>query len=440
MIQKYGNIDADDIRMKLDAIKQEPRKRVQKYFKRQDKLFRKGQIPDVEQRKRFLARLRPEIRKLCIVRTFADIEELVGAAVEVEGVLAELKETPYEPLKEEQEEEAEETTMEKQINVLNNTLIHFFKRNAFDPEPSSYSTMSEECQICGARGHIATSCPRLNEARLKYAECNMSHRTEGGEIKSTYCAGLEHSEDEYWKKPHFGAANFLEVLQNDEATLQQFNRLCRREKISSYTGAPKRRMSVEVATGGAVPSPEVANGVTIHQGLGVDEKVSPTTVQDLPTYKALIDNDKETKSMEAVVGQGVAPSPMNHHKTRTTGMAVSDAIFVGEAEKGAQSTDGVLGGAVEGMDEQLKERLDNVEGLEVKCLTEEDLGILEEEKSPKLGLFLNALASSEGPLSLDDVSNVGEELVAYNMVLEGNLDMSEDDRIVIHVLPEISTE
>ncbi|CAM6038693.1 unnamed protein product [Sphagnum compactum] len=42
MIQKYGNIDADDIRMKLDAIKQEPRERVQKYFERLDKLFRKG--------------------------------------------------------------------------------------------------------------------------------------------------------------------------------------------------------------------------------------------------------------------------------------------------------------------------------------------------------------------------------------------------------------
>ncbi len=41
MIQKYGNIDADDIRMKMDAIKQEPRERVQKYFERLDKLFRK---------------------------------------------------------------------------------------------------------------------------------------------------------------------------------------------------------------------------------------------------------------------------------------------------------------------------------------------------------------------------------------------------------------
>ncbi len=48
-----------------------------------------------------MARLRPEIRKLCVVRTFVDIEELVGAATELERVLGELGETPFEPLKEE---------------------------------------------------------------------------------------------------------------------------------------------------------------------------------------------------------------------------------------------------------------------------------------------------------------------------------------------------
>jgi hypothetical protein len=101
MIQKYGNVDADDIRMKLDAVKQEPKERVQKYLEHLDKLFRKGRIQDVEQRRRFLARLRPEIRKLCVVRTFVDIEELVGAATEVERVLGELGETLYEPLREE---------------------------------------------------------------------------------------------------------------------------------------------------------------------------------------------------------------------------------------------------------------------------------------------------------------------------------------------------
>jgi hypothetical protein len=107
IVQKYGGIDADDIRMKMDAIKQEPKERVQKYFERLDKLFRKGQIQDAEQRRRFLARLRLEIRKLCVVRTFTDIKELVGAAIEVERVLGELGETPLEPLKEEKEEGTE---------------------------------------------------------------------------------------------------------------------------------------------------------------------------------------------------------------------------------------------------------------------------------------------------------------------------------------------
>ncbi len=48
MIQKYENVDADDIRMKLDAVKQEPKKRVQKYFECLDKLFQKGKIQDME--------------------------------------------------------------------------------------------------------------------------------------------------------------------------------------------------------------------------------------------------------------------------------------------------------------------------------------------------------------------------------------------------------
>jgi len=44
IVQKYGDVDADDIRMKLDAIKQKPKERVQKYYERLDKLFQKGWI------------------------------------------------------------------------------------------------------------------------------------------------------------------------------------------------------------------------------------------------------------------------------------------------------------------------------------------------------------------------------------------------------------
>jgi hypothetical protein len=57
--------------------------------------------------------LKPEIRKLYVVGTFVDIEELLVAVTKVERVMGELGEIPYEPLKEEQEEESLETMMEK---------------------------------------------------------------------------------------------------------------------------------------------------------------------------------------------------------------------------------------------------------------------------------------------------------------------------------------
>jgi hypothetical protein len=170
LVQKYRDVDDDDIRMKLDAIKQEPKERVQKYFKRLDKLFQKGRLQDAEQKRRFLARLRLEIRKLCVVKTFADIEELVSVTTKVERVLGELRETPYEPLKEEQEEESSQTIIKKHVTALNNTLINFFKGAVPNPEASSSSTVFGGCQICKGGDHMATTCPRLNEARPKCAK------------------------------------------------------------------------------------------------------------------------------------------------------------------------------------------------------------------------------------------------------------------------------
>jgi hypothetical protein len=47
-VQKYGNVDANDIRIKLDAIKQKPKEKVQQYYERMDKLFQRGQIQDAK--------------------------------------------------------------------------------------------------------------------------------------------------------------------------------------------------------------------------------------------------------------------------------------------------------------------------------------------------------------------------------------------------------
>jgi hypothetical protein len=68
-----------------------------------------------------------------------------------------------------------------------------------------------------------------------------------------------------WKKPKDGKSNskatkFLEVLMDDEeVTMQQLNKLCGNEKFFSYTRIPKRRMPIEVALDGIMQTLE-ANG------------------------------------------------------------------------------------------------------------------------------------------------------------------------------------
>jgi hypothetical protein len=108
----------------------------------------------------------------------------------------------------------------------------------------------------------------------------MPHRTENCGIKCTFCTGLGHSEDRCWKKPrdektHTGTANFVEVLLSDEeAMLQQLNRLCGNEKIFSYTRVPRRRVLVEVAPTTSAPSPEIEEeGVRVNQETTVKSKI-----------------------------------------------------------------------------------------------------------------------------------------------------------------------
>jgi hypothetical protein len=128
IVQKFGDVDVNEIRIKLDAIKQEPREWVEKYFERLDKLFQLGRIGDVEQRRRFLARLKPDVRRLCVVRTYTDIDEMVSAATKIKKVLGNLGETPYDPLKEEKDEDViGEPSRDKQLSMLNEILIHFFR-------------------------------------------------------------------------------------------------------------------------------------------------------------------------------------------------------------------------------------------------------------------------------------------------------------------------
>jgi hypothetical protein len=120
---------------------------------------------------------------------------MVGAARELERVLGEIGEIPFEPLKEEQDEGVAETMMEKQVNALNDTLINFLKGNVSRPVTSSSSSMSIGCQICKGGDHTAIACPKLNEPRPKCAKCGMPHRTENCGVKCFFYVGLRHLED-----------------------------------------------------------------------------------------------------------------------------------------------------------------------------------------------------------------------------------------------------
>jgi hypothetical protein len=145
-----------------------------------------------------------------------------------------------------------ESNVEKQVTALNNTLINFFKGAASNPETSSSATVFRGCQICKGKDHMATSCPRLNEARPKCAKCKLPHRTENCGMKCSFCTGLGHFDDRCWKKPkdgqsQSGATNFLEVMLSDEAaTEQQLHKLCGNESLLSYIIVQRRRTPVEV--------------------------------------------------------------------------------------------------------------------------------------------------------------------------------------------------
>jgi hypothetical protein len=53
----------------MDVVCQEPRQQVQLYYDKLERLFVKGCILDAKWRRRFLAKLRPKLRKLFMVRT-----------------------------------------------------------------------------------------------------------------------------------------------------------------------------------------------------------------------------------------------------------------------------------------------------------------------------------------------------------------------------------
>lgn len=92
----------------------------------------------MEQRYRLLARQRLYIKELFMVRSYANVEETLVVVKEVDKVLGELGKTPFEPLKEKQEEGMIfNVVLKKCVTILNGYFIKNFKG-----APSSVGTSS----------------------------------------------------------------------------------------------------------------------------------------------------------------------------------------------------------------------------------------------------------------------------------------------------------
>lgn len=126
MITKYGVYNGEELKVKMDAIRQELKIWVQLYYDKLERLLVKREI-FYAKRRRFMAHLRPKIRKLFVVHTYTDMNELLVVAIEVEKVFGKIKETSFEPLKDGRDEETntKESSIEWQIHVFNETLIIF---------------------------------------------------------------------------------------------------------------------------------------------------------------------------------------------------------------------------------------------------------------------------------------------------------------------------
>ncbi len=160
-----------------------------------------------------------------MVKTYIDIEEVVVVATKLERVLRQLGETPYEPMKEEQDEMAfgESTTNQQLIQIF----INLFGKgiNGKAGLNATFLANSNHCQLCTSEEHVAPTCPKLIDTRPKCAKCGNGHKTDNYSLKRSFYFGLGHMEDGCWKKIAKGLVAtkfFFEVLVNDEeATLSK---------------------------------------------------------------------------------------------------------------------------------------------------------------------------------------------------------------------------
>jgi hypothetical protein len=90
MLTKYDVYDGEEMKLKMDVIKQYPMQWVQNYYDRLEHLFVKRRILDDERKRWFMAHLKSKNKKLCVVHTYVDMDKLLVSTIEVWKVMGEI--------------------------------------------------------------------------------------------------------------------------------------------------------------------------------------------------------------------------------------------------------------------------------------------------------------------------------------------------------------
>ncbi len=126
------------------------------------------------------------------------MDEFLATIINIEKVLGEIRETPYDLLHEEREEKLimGETNIDKHFQTLNDTLVNYFGRGTngrINHNSKSVSTI--QCQLCKSNEHTTSTCLKFVYLRPKCAKCGEGHKTKNYSLKCYFCSSMGHIED-----------------------------------------------------------------------------------------------------------------------------------------------------------------------------------------------------------------------------------------------------
>lgn len=135
-----------------------------------------------------------------MVRSYANIEEMLTFFQRCRKSFGRTRETPFKSFKEKQEEGMHsDTTLEKQVNALNESFINFFKGFLIGVGNPHVNKAFIVCQICRSNDHIGTACPQIGDLKRKSGKCGHLHKTKLCGIKCGYSSRMGHIENRCWK-------------------------------------------------------------------------------------------------------------------------------------------------------------------------------------------------------------------------------------------------